>query len=329
MQYKVKVPAKINLSLDVTGKRQDGYHLLSTVMQTIELSDIITITLNKLSNIGDRKIVVTTDKAYIPTDNRNSAYMAAELFFSRYESSMNDKNSKISNRLQKSVSYKNPFHLKKIEINIQKNIPVQAGLGGGSSDAAGVLTGLNKISGNYFSEEEITDMGVSIGADVPFCIKGGTVLCEGIGEIMTILKDLPEIDIVLVKPDFGVSTPWIFKNYSPELIKKRPDTAKVISSIENSDIKNLFLSASNVLEDITVINYPGILNIKEALIKSGALFSMMSGSGSAVFGVFSDSDSAKKAYKKLSVVLKNYNPSLFLTKTSNKGPVLVKNSNPY
>jgi len=329
MQYIVKAPAKINLSLDVTGKRQDGYHLLSTVMQTIELSDIITITINELSDFGDQKISVTTDKAYIPTDNRNSAYKAAELFLSRYENYMNDKNSKISNRLEKSVSHTNPFHLKKIEINIQKNIPVQAGLGGGSSDAAGVLTGLNKISKNLFSENEIIDMGVSIGADVPFCIKGGTVLCEGIGEIMTRLKDLPEIDIVLVKPDFGVSTPWIFKNYSPELIRKKPDTAKVICSIENSDIKTLFLSASNVLEDITAINYPGILNIKEALIKSGALFSMMSGSGSAVFGVYPDSESAKKAYKKLSVILRNYNPSLFLTKSSNKGPVLVKNTISY
>ena len=146
---------------------------------------------------------------------------------------------------------------------------------------------------------------------------------------MTPLKDLPEIDILIVKPDYGVSTPWIFKNYRPELIMKRPDTEKIIKSIENSDITKLFLNTANVLEDITVINYPSILIIKKTLIKCGALFSMMSGSGSAVFGVFPDKQSAKDAYREIAVILKELNPSLFLVKTTNKGPVLVKNTNPY
>jgi len=326
MEYKVNAPAKINLSLDITGKREDGYHLLSTVMQSINLSDIITIRLDNLIDSVDEKIIVSTDKGYIPSDNRNTAFRAAELFMKRYEQLINVKN---SNQNFKPAPDRDVFVFNKVEINIEKNIPVQAGLGGGSSDAAGVLVGLNQITGKVFSEEEIIDMGVLIGADVPFCIRGGTVLCEGIGEIMTPLKDLPEIDILVIKPDFGVSTPWIFKNYKPELVMKRPDTGKVIKSIENSDISNLFLNTANVLEDITVINHPGILMIKKTLIQYGALFSMMSGSGSAVFGVFPDNQSAKDAYRKIAIILKHLNPSLFLTKTTNKGPVLVKNTNPY
>ena len=327
MEYIVKAPAKINLSLDITGKRQDGYHLLSTVMQTIELFDILTIRIDDLIKFGDEKIIVSTNMGYIPSDTRNTAYKAANLFMSRYKNIVN------SNRKENSLINKNPqnctFTPKRIEIHIEKKIPVQAGLGGGSSDAAGVLVGMNNAFGQIFSMEELLEMGVLIGADVPFCIRGGTVYCEGIGEIMTPLKNLPDINILIVKPGFGVSTPWIFKNYKPELIFNRPDTKKVLESIEVCDLKSLFSSTSNVLEEITVLNYPEIIEIKQALINCGASFSMMSGSGSAVFGVFNDIQNAERAYEKLSVLLQKFNPSLFLTKTCSNGPALVKNANPY
>lgn len=305
MVYKIKAPAKINISLDVTGKRNDGYHLLSTIMQTIDLSDIITISIKKPENIklSDKKIILRTNKPYIPCDEKNTAYKAAKTF------------------LENSSNY---FKDYVFDIKIDKNIPVQAGLGGGSSDAAGVLAGLNHIAENMFSQKELIEMGAAIGADVPFCIKGGTVLCEGIGEIMTELPDLPELNLLIVKPDFGVSTPWIFRHYSPDLVKKRPVTANIIKSIENQDLSNLFLNTANVLEDITVTGHPEIPEIKSRLLDCKACFSMMSGSGSAVFGVFQNEKEALSAKSELNDILKNLKPVIIKTRTCRSGPTVVE-----
>jgi len=265
----LKARAKVNLSLDVVAKRPDGYHDIKTIMQTIELHDRVFIEEAKSG------IEVLCKNRWVPTDRRNIAYKAAEKL-----------------KLQFGID-------RGVKIRIEKNIPVSAGLAGGSSDAAAVLKGMNSLFGLNLKENELMEIGKTIGADVPFCIKGGTMLAEGIGEILTPLKPLPVTHMVLIKPKIGISTAWVYGNLNVKNLTSRPDTNIMIKYIESGNIKSLAKDMCNVLETVTCTKYEVIDEVKQRLIDLGALGSMMSGSGPTVFGIFSDKKSAKKAYESM------------------------------
>ncbi len=254
---RLKAKAKINLTLDVVGKMDNGYHDLRMIMQTINLHDTLQITKTKL-----QKIQVKTNLKWLPDDDKNIAYKAAELF--------------LQERQIKSGVY----------IDILKRIPVSAGLAGGSSDAAAVLVGLNKLFGTRLSKRQLMLMGVKLGADVPFCILRGTVLAEGIGDILTPLKSLAHTNILIAKPPINVSTAMVYGNLSIPNIKKHPQTDEVINAIQNNDNSFVFNNMYNVLQEVTITKYPQIQQIKEEMISQGAVASMMSGSGPTVFGIF-------------------------------------------
>lgn len=261
--------AKINLSLDVLGKRQDGYHEIRMIMQSISLHDEVFIGISKDG------VEVTCNKPWIPSGDKNIAYKAAALLMKKYQIS------------------------KGVKIRINKNIPAAAGLAGGSTDAAAVLKGMNTLFSLGISNDELMILGKEIGADVPFCLMGGTALAEGIGEKLTCLSPLYDMSVVLVKPRISVSTAWVYSNLDLEKITSRPDTDFLVNAIEKKNILKLAQNMRNVLEDVTVSKYPVINEIKDVLVKNGALGSMMSGSGPTVFGIFEDKQSAKKAYSTL------------------------------
>lgn len=259
----LKSYAKINLTLDITGKRDNGYHDVKMIMQTVNLFDLI---------IVDKKrggISLKSNLSYLPTDEKNIAYKAALLFF---EKSGIDGGASIL---------------------IHKNIPVAAGLAGGSGNGGGVLCALNALYDFPFSEEEILKMTVVLGADVPYTIKCGTCLSEGIGEILTPLNDAPKMNILLVKPPINISTAEVYKEFDESTEISHPDTDKMILAIKNGDIKGISENLSNVLESVTVKNNPVISGIKEKMIKNGAIGALMSGSGPTVFGIFEDEKLAK------------------------------------
>jgi len=274
--------AKINLSLDVVRKRPDGYHDVKMIMQTIGLHDRVRI------EASDSGIEVSCNCPWAPSGAGNIAYKAAQLLMDTCKVKQG------------------------VKISIDKRIPVAAGLAGGSSDAATVLKGLNELFSLGLNEVELMKYGKQIGADVPYCIKGGTALSEGIGEVLTELEPLPRTDIVLVKPKIGVSTAWVYKNLDLQRIETRPDTDMLITAIKNNRVDILAKNMCNVLETVTVQKYGVIDEIKSKLLKLGALGSMMSGSGPAVFGIFRDRQSAEKAYKHVN----NGKWECFLTCTS-------------
>lgn len=269
----ITMPAKINLSIDVKSKLANGYHSVEMIMQAIDLFD--TITVEKVN----KGISIRCAQPYVPNDQRNIAWKAAELFFSECP------------------------HKEGARITLKKNIPVSAGLGGGSADAAGVLIALNTLYDNCLKETQLLKLSRRLGADVTFFLTGGTQLAKGIGDELTRLPDLEGIDIVLVKPDFPVSTRWVYENLKLDLVEKRPDTAKIIGAIEAMDIKSLAQSMENVLESVTVKEHPEIKTIMDKFIEYGALGSRMSGSGPTVFGLFYDTSSAEAAKEKF---LKEY-----------------------
>lgn len=266
---KVKARAKINLSLDVKAKRPDGYHDICTVMQTIALHDIVTI--EKAAS----GLEVFCNNPEIPSGDGNIAYRAARLMVEKYGIDCG------------------------IKISIDKRIPVAAGLAGGSTDAAAVLKGINTLFSLGLGQQELMDIGKHLGADVPFCVKGGTALAEGIGGILTELKPLPEVSIVLVTPKIHVPTAWVYKNLNLDIIQFRPDTSAIVNAIEKNDINMLAENMINVLETVTVSRYGIIEEIKARMINLGAAGSIMSGSGPSVFGIFSDEQKAKYAYSEM------------------------------
>jgi 4-diphosphocytidyl-2-C-methyl-D-erythritol kinase len=262
----VKAHAKINISLDVVGKRKDGYHLLEMIMQNIELYDLLVL---EKCRSG---INIQCNKSYIPLDERNLAYKAAKLFIDTYDINGG------------------------INIQITKNIPVAAGLAGGSTDAAAVLVAMNKIYGINAEDNELSEVGLKIGADVPYCIKGGTALCEGIGERITELKSFSGHVLLLVKPNFGVSTKEVYKGLDTDKIYKHPNTKELINAIERNDIKYISDNMKNVLENVTLKKHVILKEIKEKMLRYGALGSMMSGSGPTIFGFFDDMLKAQRCY---------------------------------
>ena len=261
---KVKANAKINLGLDIVGTREDGYHLLKTVMQSVTLCDIITL---KKSD----KITLSCSDDTIPCDEKNLAFKAAKLFFEE---------TKINSGA---------------EISIEKNIPSQAGLGGGSANAAGTIFALNKLYETDLSDEKLCEIGAKIGSDVPFCIVGGTMLCEGVGEKLTPIKSIPDMKILIAKGTGGISTIEAYKTYDKLDGIKHPDVDALINAINNGE--KFSHLCGNVLELTAFLS--SVDEIKETMIELGAENSMMTGSGSAVFGIFSDERLAEKCSENL------------------------------
>ena len=259
-QIDVTSNAKINLTLDVLKKREDGYHELKMIMQTVSLYDIINL------RKTDSGIFLKTNLKYLPTDSRNIAYAAAQLFFTAAEISGG------------------------VDINIKKTIPVAAGLAGGSSNAAAVLTGLNTLYGKIFSEKELCLLGEKLGSDVPFCIAGGCALSTGRGEILTPLPDMPTTTFLIAKPPVRVSTAAVYGSLRADKL-----TDGMISAIQKHDQSGVAVRLFNVLETVTAKEHPIIKKIKQDMIELGALGSVMSGSGPTVIGLFKDKKLANDA----------------------------------
>lgn len=254
-------PAKLNLTLDVLGKRPDGYHELETVMQSVDLRDEVYITLTERPGI---KVDISRDD--LPRDLHNLAGKAAQEF----------------------LNYVN-FPDQGIEVYINKRIPDKAGLAGGSSDAAAVIRGLDALLDTGLSETELLDISGRVGSDVPFCLLGGTRLCRGRGEIMTELPALPDCSIVIVKPDFSVSTPELFAALDSKRVLRRPDTGGFLKALSARGLTGLGPYTVNVFEEVLPEDLGRrVRNIKDALLDAGALGASMTGTGSAVFGIFED-----------------------------------------
>jgi len=282
--------AKINLTLDVIGKRENGYHDLEMIMQSVDLFDRILVRKNDTG-----KINIYTDSEKIPVDKSNIAYKAAEKMIKTY----NIKNG--------------------VDIVINKNIPVAAGLAGGSTDAAAVINGMRKIFLEDVDEREILNIASEIGKDVPFCLKGGTAFAYGLGDEILQVENSPLFYVVLAKPDIDVSTAEVYKALKIDEIKIRPDTRKVLEAIEDRDSKTIAKECCNVLETVTAEKYPIIYDIKKTLKECGAMTSLMSGSGPTVYGLF---DNKKKADEAADFVSKKFNiKEVFSTKTKGKSNV--------
>lgn len=318
MICRVKTPAKINLSLDIVGKRDDGYHLLETVMQSIAIYDTISVKiLDKSTDFdGAYQIKITADNPTFPCDMRNTCYKAAMKFALIYEE-------KLSHRINKKENVNNLLKDKQITIRIDKKIPQSAGLAGGSADAAAVIIALNNLLDNPFSYEDCLTIGVQIGADVPFCLTGGTILCKGIGEVLEPIDAFNTMHVVLVKPNFGLSTPWVFSKIDIKNLGARPHSSSVIAAVIENDIEKLSIHTANVLETVSIKERPVLQQIKESLNQHGAKMSMMSGSGPTVFGIFESKEAAGNAVINLR---KNKDYGRFYiasTTTINHGPQVI------
>lgn len=253
----VKACAKLNLTLDILRRREDGYHDLQMVMQSIDLADELTITPAR----GEGKM--TTTLSYLPSDGRNLAQLAAAAF--------------------RAAAGTGP----QVDISIQKRIPVCAGMAGGSSDGAAVLRAMNELAGTGLTPMELAEIGSTVGSDVPYCVLGGTALAEGRGERLTPLPALPPCHVVVCKPPFPISTPQLFSRVDVRKIVRRPDTAGLIAALERGDLTDVARRMYNVFEDVLEPRRQSEINaIKTALIDCGALGASMTGSGPTVFGLF-------------------------------------------
>ena len=277
-----KAYAKVNLGLDVIRRREDGYHEVRMIMQTVGICDVLTFTRQERPGI-----VVTTDKEELPGDESNLIYKAARL-------------------VTETCSVREG-----IKIELQKRIPMAAGMAGGSTDAAAVFHGMNEMFGLGMDEDEMCALGVKIGADIPYCVRGGTALAEGFGEILTKLPDAPACVVLVAKPDIDVSTKYVYENLHAESLEYHPDIDGMRAAIEEGDLRGMAERMGNVLETVTVNAYPVIREIKEVMKKSGAWNALMSGSGPTVFGIFGEEEKARKAYNEIAQA--NLAGQLFLT----------------
>ena len=264
--------AKLNLSLDIESRLPDGYHAMRMVMQSVEFGDCVRVSLT-----DDGKISACTNLKYLPCDDRNIAVKAACTFFAA--AGITDAGARI---------------------DIEKRIPVCAGLGGGSSDAAAVLRSLNTLTGAGFDRGTLESLAAGIGSDVAFCVAGGTALATGKGELLSYLPPLPDCSIVICKPGFSISTPELFKLIDCRKIKVRPDTDGIIQSLESGDAQGVARRMYNVFEDVLPRRYGDIFTIKRQLFDFGASGTAMTGTGSAVFGIFTDQSKARAAQAALS-----------------------------
>lgn len=276
----LKALAKVNLGLDVLGVRENGYHDVRMVMQTIYLYDKVTI--QKTEEAGIR---LKTNLDFLPVDEKNIAYKAAKLLIDEFE-------------IKEGV-----------EITLEKRIPVAAGMAGGSSNAAAVLVGMNRLFELGLGQKQLMERGVHLGADVPYCIMRGTVLAEGIGEILTPLAPLPKCYFVVAKPPISVSTKTVYEKLDSHEIEEHPDIDTVIEGLQEGNLKKVAENMGNVLERVTIQDYPVIEEIKNVMKQSGALNAMMSGSGPTVFGIYEDkklANETKQRIKKLGLAQQVY-----------------------
>lgn len=264
-----KAPAKINLSLDILRKRDDGYHDVEMIMTTIDLYDRI-----ELEELKQNEIMVSLESKFVPSDERNLAYKAAYIFKQKYNIEAG------------------------VHIKIDKRIPVSAGLGGGSSNAAAVLRGLNKMWSLNVSIEELAQLGLQIGSDVPFCVMNTTALVKGRGEIIEKLPAPPSCWVVLAKPNIGVSTKTIFQRVIVEELS-HPNTYEVIQALNEQDLVSLCKHSGNALEKITTTLYPEVQRIKEKMEEGGAPNVIMSGSGPTVYSLMKQEGKAQRIYNGL------------------------------
>ena len=287
----IKAPAKINLTLDVIGEKPDGYHELRMIMQTIDLCDELSI-----AHTGSPKIELTMDKELPEPINveENLIYKAAKL-------------------LQK--QYQLPFGF---QIHLKKNIPAAAGLAGGSADCAATLLGINHLCGLSLTKDELCELGVSLGADVPFCIRQGTMLSEGIGEKLTPLPDLPPVWVLLIKPDFSISTAYVYQNLHWKRLAYHPNTVGAADAINRRDVIGLAKTLSNVLETVAFPEHPELPEIKDFFLQNGAIGSLMSGSGPTIYGLYQDEILANIACKTAQEKYPEYETLLCQTKIPEK-----------
>mgnify|MGYP004702293563 CR=1 FL=1 len=273
-EVKIRARAKINIALDVLGSRNDGYHEVSMIMQQVDLYDEVIV---KKTDMGLR---LKTDCEYIPNDEGNIAHKAASLMMELYGIKQG------------------------VDIQIHKNIPVAAGLAGGSTDAAAVLIAMNRLWKLGLSKDELMKLSLPLGADVPFCLLGGAALAEGIGEKLTPIRSLENSWVVLSKPNLCVSTAEVYKNLDLENIIRHPEMKILLDAMKKNDIITVTQNLCNVLETVTEKMHPIIRDVKRKMLEYNALGSLMSGSGPTVFGLFKDYHKAKNAYENLSKVYK-------------------------
>lgn len=276
MTLQEKAYAKLNLTLDVLCKREDGYHDLKSVMQTVSLYDTITLHIGTESGWKIR-----CDTEGIPCDSRNLVWKAAEAYLNAVNRQING-----------------------LEIVIDKHIPSGAGMGGGSADAAAVLRALNRFCGDPLTDMELADLGAKVGSDVPFCVVGGTVMCEGRGEILTKLPDIPECIFAVCKPEFSVSTPVLYRKLDEVAHPLHPDNDAMEAAIRSGEIREIAKCIENAFDPVVSAEHPEIDHIKGIYRSHGALATQMTGSGSVVFGMMPDRESAEAACAELKTYYK-------------------------
>ena len=280
-QYDIKAYAKINLGLDVVQKLPNGYHEVRMVMQTVGIYDELTL------EKTDEGIYLTTDSGELPTDENNLIYRAAKL-------------------MQQTCQIKGG-----VRIHLKKTIPIAAGMAGGSTDAAATMKGMNNLFGLGLSVPELMELSVRIGADVPYCILGGTALAEGIGEKLTSLPAAPSCHVLIAKPDISVSTKYVYEHLDSSGVQHHPDIDGMVSAICAGSLPGILERLENVLEAVTIPLHPVIADLKRRMLELGAAGSLMSGSGPTVFGIFTDSKKAACAYEQL--LSENIAKQIFLT----------------
>ena len=267
--YQIKAYAKINLGLDVLRRLENGYHDVKMVMQTVGIYDELTLTRTEAG------ITVTTDKEELPTDDNNLIYKAARIMMEEY-------------------------HLEGgIHIHLKKNIPIAAGMAGGSTDAAATFKGMNRLYDLDCTLEELMKLGVRVGADVPYCVLGGTALAEGIGEKLTSLNPAPDCYVLVAKPDINVSTRYVYEHLDAEGVTEHPDIDGMVEAIWEESLQGILDRMGNVLEHVTVKEYPVVGELKNRMRDLGALNSLMSGSGPTVFGIFVNERLAREAFEQM------------------------------
>lgn len=263
--------AKLNISLDIVGKRPDGYHDMVMVMQSVSLCDELCIRLNDTGELS-----AVSDLHFIPNDERNLAVRAARQFLDAAGEPGQG-----------------------VEISMKKRIPVGAGMAGGSADAAAVLRSMNRLYGGRFSTAELEEIAAGIGSDVVFCVAGGTALAQGRGELLTRLPDMPECYFVICKPGFSISTPELFRSIDSAPLRHHPDTAGILESLDRGELEGICRRLYNVFEDVSDRRIKTVGEIKSRLLDCGAAGAVMTGTGSAVFGIFTDAATARKAQSAL------------------------------
>ena len=269
-QVELKALAKINLGLDVLGRRENGYHDVRMIMQSIYLYDEV-----KIEKKDTPGIEVVTNLKYLPVNEDNIAYKAAHLLKEEFDISEG------------------------VKITLKKHIPVAAGLAGGSSNAAAVLFGMNRMFRLGLSQKSLMERGVKLGADVPYCIMRGTVLAEGIGEELKTLPAMPKCTVLIAKPPISVSTKTVYEALDSKEITQHPDIDGIMEGLEQHDLRKIAECMGNVLEDVTIPMHPVISEIKQEMTDAGALGAMMSGSGPTVFGLFESRAAAREAQRRI------------------------------